>query len=121
LVKKETMMGSGSDATSLHVDIDGDNAVVRVPAALFATPGGDSADQRLLGLVHELDRPRLLLDFDAVDYLNSMGLATLLTVHKHVRASGGRLAVVNVRPHVYEIFAVTRLTTVLNVCEKAAA
>jgi anti-anti-sigma factor len=114
-------MGSPSDVAGLHVDIDGDNAVVRVPATLFASPGGGSADQRLLGLVNELDRPRLMLDFDAVDYLSSLGLATLLTVHKHVRAGGGRLAVVNVRPHVYEVFAVTRLTTVLDVTEKEAA
>jgi anti-sigma B factor antagonist len=56
-----------------------------------------------------------------VDFLSSLGLTALLTAHKHLRARGGRLTVMNVRPHVYEVFAVTRLTTVFEVCKQEAA
>jgi anti-sigma B factor antagonist len=114
-------MGSRSAATSLPVDIDGDRAVVRIPRTHFGTPDDGSADQPLLRLVHELSQSHLLLDFEAVDFLSSLGLATLLAVHKHMRVSGGRLKVVNVRPHIYEVFAVTRLTTVLDVFQMGAA
>lgn len=114
-------MASRSAATSLHVDIDGDSAVVRIPATKFGTLDDGSADQRLLRLVHELDQSHLTLDFGAVDFLSSLGLTALLAVHKHLRASGGRLTVVNVRPHVSEIFAVTHLTTLLDVRTMAAA
>ena len=115
-------MASRSTAGPLRVDIDGDRAVIHIPDTRFGTPDGASADHRLLRLVEELDQPHLTLDFGAVDFLSSLGLETLLTVHKQLRARGGRLAVVNVRPHVYEVFAVTRVTTVLDVRgqEKAA-
>jgi len=108
-------MASRSAAGPLRIDIDGDRAVIRIPEDSFGAPDGVSPDQRLLRLVDELDRPHLTLDFGAVDFLSSLGLATLLTVHKQLRARDGRLAVVNVRPHVYEVFAVTRVTTVLDV------
>ena len=108
-------MASRSAADPLPIDLDDDRAVVRIPDARFGAPDGVSPDQRLLRLVDELDRPHLTLDFGAVDFLSSVGLGTLLAVHKQLRSRGGRLAVVNVRPHVYEVFAVTRLTTVLEV------
>jgi len=114
-------MASRSAAPSLHVDIDGDSAAVRIPATHFGTPDGGSADQRLLRLVRELDQSLLTLDFGAAEFLSSLGLAALLTVHRHLRERGGRLAVVNVRPHVFEVFAVTRLTAVLDVREQEAA
>ena len=108
-------MASRSAAGPLRIDIDGDRAVIRIPEDSLGAPDGVAPDQRLLRLVDELDRPHLTLDFGAVDFLSSVGLGTLLTVHKQLRSRGGRLAVVNVRPHVYEVFAVTRLTTVLEV------
>ncbi len=114
-------MASRPAASSLRVDIDGDSAVVHIPDSRFGTPDGGSADQRLLRLVDELDWPQLTLDFSVVEFLSSVGLATLLTAHKQLRARGARLAVVNVRPHVYEVFAVTRLTTVLDVRPQEAA
>ena len=114
-------MASRSAAGPLRIDIDGDRAVIRIPEDSFGAPDGASADHRLLRLVEELDQPHLTLDFGAVDFLSSLGLATLLTVHKQLRARDGRLAVVNVRPHIYEIFAVTRLTTVLDVRGQEAA
>jgi stage II sporulation protein AA (anti-sigma F factor antagonist) len=114
-------MASRPATTSLRVDIDGDSAVIRIPATHFATPDDGSADQRLLRLAHELERAHLTLDFGAVDFLGSLGLTALLAVHKHLRARGGRLTVINVRPHVHEVFAVTRLTTILNVRQEKAA
>ena len=114
-------MASRSAAVPLRVDIDGDRAVIHIPDARFGAPDGVSPDQRLLRLVEELAWPQLTLDFGAVDFLSSLGLETLLTVHKQLRARDGRLAVVNVRPHIYEIFAVTRLTTVLDVRGQEAA
>jgi len=108
-------MASRSAAGPLRIDIDGDRAVIRIPEDSLGAPDGVAPDQRLLRLVDELDRPHLTLDFGAVDFLSSVGLGTLLTVHKQLRSRGGRLAVVNVRPHVYEVFAVTRVTTVLDV------
>jgi stage II sporulation protein AA (anti-sigma F factor antagonist) len=114
-------MASRSIGLPFHVDVDGDAAVIRIPETCFSIHNGVTAGQDLLRLVDELGQPRLMLDFGAVDFLSSLGLAALLTAHKHLRARGGRLSVVNVRSHVYEIFAVTRLTTVFDVCSAGPA
>ena len=44
-----------------------------------------------------------------------------MALNRKVKAAGGRLSVVNVRPLVFEVFAVTRLTALLDVSPAAAA
>lgn len=61
----------------------------------------------------------LLLDFTHVEYLNSSELGTLIKLHKKLRASGGRLTLFNLSADVYEVFAVTRLQTLLGICRES--
>jgi anti-anti-sigma factor len=63
----------------------------------------------------------LLLDFTNVEYLNSMELGTLVTLHKQAEAAGGRLTLFNLSAHVFELFTVTRLNTLLGICREGAA
>lgn len=57
----------------------------------------------------------LALDLGGLGYLSSAGLGLFLTLNKKVKATGGRLSLHNVSEQVYELFAVTRLTSVLDV------
>ena len=64
------------------------------------------------------DKPgphRLHLDLGGVCIPTAGGLGALLSLHKELRRRGGRLVLWNVRPWAYEVFAVTRLTEVLDV------
>jgi anti-anti-sigma factor len=70
---------------------------------------------QLFSLVEERGRCRLLLDFANVTFLTSGTLGMLLQLHKKLKTVGGRLFVCNVVPHIYEVFAVTNLTRLLNV------
>jgi anti-sigma B factor antagonist len=72
----------------------------------------------LLGRTDDLEGCHLLLDFSHVDYLTSVELGTLITLHKRMKASGGRLTLFNMNPQVCEIFAVTRLQTLLGICRE---
>ena len=58
---------------------------------------------------------RLCLDLSGVRIPTAGGLGGLLRLHKSLRARGGRLVLLNVRPWAFEVFAVTRLTEVLDV------
>jgi anti-anti-sigma factor len=116
-----TTMPSPNDTSSLDLDIDGDRAVVRIPATHFGAVDGAADDERLLSLLGELAQTHLSLDFGNVTFLSSIGLALLLRLHKCRAESGRRLAVLNLQPHVYELFSVTRLNTVLDVCPQEAA
>lgn len=60
----------------------------------------------------------LRLDFTGVDYFGSLVLAKLVGLHKRMAQAGGRLLVVNLEPHLFELFQVTRLATLLSVRPK---
>jgi len=98
---------------SFHVDTqrDGSTAVLRMRGELNA-----AADVALLAAHDDAvaDGPdAVLLDFTAVDYINSSGIALIVTLlidarraHRTVRATG-------LSPHYRHIFEITRLTDYL--------
>ena len=59
--------------------------------------------------------PELHLDLGRLEYLTSTGLALFVTLHQRVRAAGARLSLHNVREPVYDLFAITHLTTILDI------
>lgn len=65
-------------------------------------------------LVRSPGRHRLWLDFAEVRQVTGMGLGKIMALHEQVQAIGGRLTLVNLDPFVYEVFEVTRLTTILD-------
>jgi anti-anti-sigma factor len=82
----------------------------------------ESVIARELGAVTAGTAPQhLLLDFTHVEYLNSMELGTLVTLHKRVEAAGGRLTLFNLSADVFRLFAITRLDTFLDICREADA
>jgi anti-anti-sigma factor len=103
------------------VTFDGARAIIRVSDDHLGRAGDPTPGQRLGRLIEEVGRSDVVLDFTQVRLLSSIGLSVLLTLHKQLRAAGGRLTIVNVQPPIGEIFAVTRLATVLDVHPKEAA
>ena len=71
--------------------------------------------RQLNRLAQEVGPRTLLLTFANVEYLSSTGLATLIGLHKTMRAGGGRLVLRNINAQVYEIFRMTKLNTFLDV------
>ena len=43
-------------------------------------------------------------DFAALEYISSAGLGVLLKTHKRLMASGGRLRLLNVNNHIFDVF-----------------
>ena len=81
----------------------------------------DLVARELEGRTDRLGAGHLLLDFANVEQLGSAELGTLVTLHKRMKASGGRLTLFNLRAQVYEVFAVTHLHTVLSICREGGA
>lgn len=79
----------------------------------------DVLARELGGLTAGLAGRHLLLDFTNVDYLNSIELGTLITLHKKVEAIGGRLTLFNLSAQVLMMFTITRLDTLLTICTEA--
>lgn len=58
---------------------------------------------------------RLVIDLAEVTLLASMGLGTLVTLHKEASSNGGKLAICNLRPEILELLRVTHLERVLRI------
>jgi anti-anti-sigma factor len=72
--------------------------------------------RELDGRLDALGGCHLLLDFNNIECLNSAELGTLISLHKRMKNSGGRLTLFDFKASVYEIIIVTHLQTLLNVC-----
>ena len=70
----------------------------------------------LEGLTDDLGECHLLLDFTNVECITSVELGTLVGLHKRMKASGGRITLFNLSLPVFEVFTVTRLHRVLEIC-----
>lgn len=60
-------------------------------------------------------RVHLVLDFHAVDYINSAGLRTLVQLYKHLRRQGGSLTIVNPSDNVIRLFDLVGLDTIFEI------
>ncbi|MBN9523252.1 STAS domain-containing protein [bacterium] len=60
--------------------------------------------------------PGLALDLSAVAFLSSTALSRFVALDRELKAAGGGLSLVNVRPDVRRVFTVTRLDALLGAC-----
>lgn len=63
-------------------------------------------------------RKRVMLNMEAVEFVDSTGLGVLVALLK-MMGSGGRIAVVSAAPAVLRLFQITRLDTLFILCENA--
>jgi len=54
----------------------------------------------------------VVLDFTAVEFIDSTGLGVLVGALKHSRTGGGDIALVGARPNVWKVFTITGLDKV---------
>jgi anti-sigma B factor antagonist len=76
--------------------------------------------QELFQLVEEAGKTRLVLNFQQVEFLSSAALGKLITLDKKVKAHGGKMKLSNIRPEIYEVFAITKLNKLFDIKEDEA-
>jgi len=76
--------------------------------------------QELFQLVEIDHRSRILLNFFNVEFLSSAALGKLITLDKKVKAHGGKLKLSNIRPEIYEVFAITKLNKLFDIKDEEA-
>jgi anti-anti-sigma factor len=77
--------------------------------------------QELFALIEQENRRCLLLNFSDVEFLSSAALGQLIKLDKKVKAAGGKLKLSNIRPEIYEVFAITRLNQLFDIKDDQAA
>lgn len=71
--------------------------------------------KEMFNLVETDGYDKLLLDFATVDFLSSAALGKLITLDKKIKAHGGSLKLSNIRPEIYEVFAITKLNRLFDI------
>ena len=68
--------------------------------------------EELLQLIEQGSSKKIVLDFDGVEFLSSAALGHLIKIDKRAKANDAKMVLCNIRPSIYEVFAITRLDTV---------
>lgn len=63
------------------------------------------------------DNCRMVLNMEKVDFINSPGLGALVSILKEVRSHKGILKISNPADYVREIFDITQLSSIFDICE----
>ncbi len=63
------------------------------------------------------DNCKLILNMENVDFINSSGLGALVSILKDVRSNKGALKISNLASYVREIFEITQLTNIFDICD----
>jgi len=105
-----------ADYRRLDVSETGDVTVVRfVDRKILDEANIQELGSELFALVERENRKQLLLNFSNVEFLSSAALGKLITLDKKVKAAGGKLKLSNIRPEIYEVFAITRLNRLFDI------
>lgn len=95
--------------------IPGDAPAARLNARALGERELEHVRARLFDLAASHPGRRLRVDLGGLEHLGSTGLALLVGLHKRVAAGGGHLSLHGVRRPLYELLALTRLTSILDV------
>ena len=105
-------------AAQRHVEVSevGDTTVVRfVDRKILDEANIQALGQEVFDLVEKDNRSKVLLNFSSVEFLSSAALGKLITLDRKMKAHGGTLKLSNIRPEIYEVFAITKLNKLFDI------
>lgn len=99
----------------LHVEQRDQTRIVRIGGEVGAT----EADELRGWLIEQISpqTPGLVVDCTHLRFIGSSGLAALLAAHQAARTAGGTLRLAAPQPQIRELLHVSRLDTILTVCD----
>ena len=102
----------------IQVSENGDVTVVRfVDRKILDEADIQELGKEMYALVETDKRKNLLLNFTQVEFLSSAALGKLINLDKKVKANSGTLKLSNIRPEIYEVFAITKLNRIFDIKE----
>ena len=100
-----------------RVRANGAGPVVELSGQISA--GAEAGFQQAYAEVRE--EPKVLLDFSAVDYINSTGIALIVGILGQARRNGQELQATGLQEHYREIFRITRISDFMTILDEGDA
>lgn len=110
-------MSAPDDAAPLRESRQGPVSIIEVVVpSLMDPPVLESIKERLLYLVDEEDRRKMVLNCERVEYISSQMIGVLLAVRQHCDAlPGGKLVLCGVNANLQQLLKLTKLDKLLTV------
>ena len=99
----------------LEISNDGDVVIARLTAKNFDSTNVESIAKQLFDLVDEKNCRKLIINLKKVDYVVSLAMGKLVTLHTKLRDRQGKLRLCELRPSVQEKIASTGLNQVFDI------
>lgn len=109
------------DASPLTTSVDAAADLSQVALAGRIDRDADSALATAYTAASAEGARRIRLDFAAVDYINSTGIALIVRLLAEARRDGREIVVAGLSAHYREIFRITRLSDYMTIEEAAPA
>ena len=80
---------------------------------------GQKSDELMIAVEQQIvpGNVDILVDFENVEYISSMGIGTLISLYRDIKEKNGRLIIYGIRDVVKDIFDRTHLNKRLLICE----
>ena len=98
---------------SLVTSTEGDTATLRCSGRLVTTTTG-ILQTEVRGLLP--DTKRIVLDLTDLGYMDSSGLGTIIGLYVSAKSAGTRLEMINLSKRVHELFSITNVLSLFEVC-----
>jgi len=101
------------------IDSQGVTLVRLLDRQLIDGVGIEDLGQELYRLITSEDQSKLVLDFSLVNFFTSAALGKLLALRRKVAAKNGTMKLCCMRPHIHEVFAITKLDGLFDIEDNA--
>ena len=102
-----------ASALTLVTSTEGDATIVRCSGKLLAGSTG-ILQAEVRGLLPETKH--IVLDLTGLSYMDSSGLGSIIGLYVSVKSAGGRLEVINLSARVRQLFSITNVLSLFEVC-----
>lgn len=109
-------MGNGNPKISVEYTEKVTIAVL-TDEKILAEDDIQALENSLIPLVSQNPGINLIIDFSNVRFFSSSVLGLLIRVSKRINESDGRLKLCSIDSQIYEIFKITRLDTIFDICD----
>lgn len=112
IIVDKKQVGQGGGQMETRTELIDDVDVLRITGRIDLVTSNTLKDTVREHLHRQ--RRNLVLNLEQVDFINSSGLGSLVSILKDVRLAGGSLVLSNLAPYVQEIFDITQLSNVFD-------
>jgi len=99
----------------LQVEQDADVTVISVRGPRVPADLGDSFEESVVQTIGQLENPKVLLDFEGVEFLSSAILGKLIKLNGAVMDRNGQLKISSLTGKIAEVFKITNLDRLFSI------